>query len=201
MTDDLIHGPLGTDTEHLCVDMQILFAERTDWHLPWLERVLPGIVRLAQARAEATVFTRFVPPENPDDLPGTWKRYYERWRGMTRPALEPGMIELVPGLAALVPPASVVDKSRYSAFAEPQVHDLLQQRGVGTLVITGAETDVCVLATVLGAVDLGYRVVLARNAVCSVSDETHDALLTLYRNRFGQQIEVADIDTILDAWT
>ncbi|MBN8905714.1 MAG: cysteine hydrolase, partial [Rhodospirillales bacterium] len=106
----------------------------------------------------------------------------------------------VPDLAALVPPAAVVDKSRYSAFAEPQVHRLLQERGIDTLVVTGGETDVCVLATVLGAVDLGYRVVLTRNAICSVSDETHDALLTLYRNRFGQQIEVADIDTILDAW-
>ena len=42
--------------------------------------------------------------------------------------------------------------------------------------ITGAETDVCVLATVLGAVDYGYRVVLVTDAVCSHSDTGHDAL-------------------------
>ncbi len=57
----------------------------------------------------------------------------------------------------------------------------LRGRGADSLVITGAETDVCVLAAVLDAVDLGYRVVLATDARCSSSDETHDALLTLYR--------------------
>jgi len=201
MPGGLIHGPLGPNTAHLCVDMQTLFAERTDWHLPWLERVLPEVERLARARVDRTVFTRFVPPEKPEDMPGTWRRYYERWQSMTRSALDAGMIDLVPALAALVPPAVVVDKSRYSAFAEPHTHRLLQERGVDTLVISGAETDVCVLATVLGAVDLGYRVVVAGNAMCSVSDATHDALLTLYHTRFGQQIEVAEVDTILAAWT
>jgi hypothetical protein len=57
-----------------------------------------------------------------------------------------------------------------------------------TLVISGGETDVFVLA-VLGAGDLGYRVVLATDALCSSSDETHDALLTSYESRFSEQIE------------
>ncbi|MGY4466887.1 nicotinamidase-related amidase [Bradyrhizobium sp. LB9.1b] len=41
--------------------------------------------------------------------------------------------------------------------------------------ITGAETDVCVLSTVLGAVDLGFRVVIVKDALCSSSDVGHDA--------------------------
>jgi hypothetical protein len=44
--------------------MQTLFAERTDWHVPWLERVLPTVMRLAKARRERSVFTRFVPPND-----------------------------------------------------------------------------------------------------------------------------------------
>jgi nicotinamidase-related amidase len=40
------------------------------------------------------------------------------------------------------------------------------------MVITGTETDVCVLATVLGAIDFGYWVVLAIDALCSSSDAT-----------------------------
>ena len=52
----------------------------------------------------------------------------------------------------------------------------------------------------LGAVDLGYRVVLAVDALCSSSDETHDALLTLYRRRFGQQIEAIDTEKIMTSW-
>jgi nicotinamidase-related amidase len=54
---------------------------------------------------------------------------------------------------------------------------------------------------VLGAVDFGYRVVLATDGLCSSSDTTHDALLTLYRRRFSEQIETADAATILANWT
>ena len=75
MSEELPHGPLGPRTVHLCVDMQTLFAERTDWHLPWLEKVLPTVLRIARARPEQTVFTRFVPPDRPEDAQGTWRRY------------------------------------------------------------------------------------------------------------------------------
>src|SRR5690242_19361402 len=114
MSGGLSFGPLGSRTAHLCVDMQTLFAERTDWHLPWLERVLPTVARIARARPEQSIFTRYVPPDRPEDMAGSWRRYYERWRHMTKQELDPRMIELVPELAALVPPAAVVDKHRYS---------------------------------------------------------------------------------------
>ena len=71
---------------------------------------------------------------------------------------------------------------------------------VDTVVISGGETDVCVLASVLDAIDLGYRVVVVSDALCSVSDEAHENLLKLFNERFGQQIEVASSDTILKAW-
>lgn len=200
MAEGLQFGALGERTVHLCVDMQTVFAERTDWHLPWLERVLPSVLRIARAQAGRTVFTRFVPPDDPAEMPGSWQRYYERWRHMTRPRLDPSLIELVPPLAELVPPAAVVDKHRYSPFAESALPRLLRGRGTDSLVITGAETDVCVLATVMDAVDLGYRVVLARDALCSASDRTHDGLLDLYRQRFSQQIEVAEAEAILRGW-
>ena len=50
MASALRFGPLGPSAVHLCIDMQTLFAERTDWHVPWLERVLPAVVRLAEAQ-------------------------------------------------------------------------------------------------------------------------------------------------------
>ena len=197
----LRHGPLGPTAAHLCIDMQTVFAERTDWHLPWLQRVLPAVLRLARAHSERTIFTRFVPPERPEEMPGTWRRYYRRWRQMTLERLDPAMVELVPELAALVPPATVIDKRVYSPFVERALREHLRARGIDTLIVTGAETDVCVLATVLGAVDHGYRVVLATDALCSASDRTHDALLGLYRERFTEQIEAAETAAILDAWS
>ena len=198
--DRLPFGPLGKRTIHLCIDMQNLFALDTPWHTPWMARVLPVVARIAGRHPERTVFTRFIPPQRPEQMPGSWRRYYERWRDLTRERLEPRLLDLVPPLAALAPPATVIDKRFYSPFAEPGLPDLLSRCGADSLVMTGAETDVCVLAAVLDAIDLGYRVVLATDALCSSSDQTHDALLTLYRNRFGQQIETAESGTILASW-
>jgi nicotinamidase-related amidase len=89
---------------------------------------------------------------------------------------------------------------RLFTISEPGLPALLRRCGTDSLVITGAETDVCVLAAVLGAVDFGYRVVLATDALCSSSDEAHDALLTLYHRRFGHHIEAASSEAILTSW-
>src|SRR3546814_17853162 len=96
------------------------------------------------------------------------------------------MVDLVPELAGFVPPAAIVDKRVYSPWTETDIGERLRARGVDTLVVTGGETEVCVLATVLGAVDRGSRVVVVTDALCSSTDETHDALMTVYRNRYGQ---------------
>lgn len=200
MPDLLPYGPLSGRTVHLCIDMQNLFADGTPWHLPWMPRVLPAVRRIAERHAERTVFTRFVPPVSAADMPGSWRRYYGRWRELLRRRIDPALLDLVPPLAALVPPATVIDKPVYSPFTGPALLRKLRRWRADAVVVTGAETDVCVLATVLGAVDHGYRVVLAADAVCGVSDATHDSLLGLYRERFSQQVEVADSETILRAW-
>jgi hypothetical protein len=57
-----------------------------------------------------------------------------------------------------------------------------------------------VLSTVLSAVDLGYRVILVEGALCSSSDESHAAILGLYRQRFDIQVSVADVEHILCLW-
>jgi nicotinamidase-related amidase len=119
---------------------------------------------------------------------------------MTLEALPPGAVDLLAPLAELVPPAEVIDKRVYSPWSEPGLHDRLRARGIDALVVTGAETDVCVLAAVLGAVDRGYRVVLPTDALCSSSDRAHDALLTLYRERYGQQIEAVPSAEVLRSW-
>jgi nicotinamidase-related amidase len=195
----LYHGPLGENCVHLCVDMQNLFVN-TDWHTPWMERVLPVVERIARAKPDRTIFTRFIPAERSGQGEGTWRRYWERWSSMTVEALGPGGVDLLPPLKALVPPAEVIDKRVYSPWVEPGLHEKLRARSVDTLVITGAETDVCVLGAVLGAVDLGYRVVVPTDALCSSSDKTHDALVTLYRERYGQQVEAVPSEEVLRNW-
>jgi nicotinamidase-related amidase len=180
--------------------MQNLFARGAPWETPWLERVLPQIREIASCHPQHTVFTRFIPPQRPEHARGTWRRYYERWQALTRDHIDPALLELLPPLAALVPPATVIDKPCYSPFLHSGLPGLLREWRTEALVVSGAETDVCVLSAVLDAVDLGYRVVVVEDAVCSSSDVTHDALMTLYRQRLSLQIELADTETVLRQW-
>lgn len=195
-----LRGPLTPRTVHLCVDMQRIFSAEGLWPTPWMERVLPVVQNVARRFPERTVFTRFITPQDPEDMPGTWQRYYARWRSTTRRHLDPRLLELMPQLAELVPPAHVVDKTRYSAFALSSLAQHLSQRSADALVVTGSETDVCVLATVLGAVDRGYRVIVVTDGVCSSSDAGHDSLLSIYAQRYSEQVEAADSETVLSAW-
>ena len=106
-SDDLRYGAPGDTAVHLCVDMQKMFAEDTEWKMPWLKRVLPNIIGITSAHPEKTIFTRFIPARKPGQGVGMWRHYYERWASMTIDQIGPAMVGLVPELATFVPPARV----------------------------------------------------------------------------------------------
>ena len=185
---------------HFSVDMQNIFAQGGVWETPWMERVLPAIVEIVQADPPRTVLTRFITPKTPEERPGRWQRYYRKWVRATRARLPPSELAIVAPLARFAPPATIIDKPVYSAFAEFGLRDFLLSRSVEALIVTGAETDVCVLSTVLDAVDIGFRVIVVEDALCSSSDDGHDALMTIYRTRFSEQIEVMQQAEVLSLW-
>ncbi|RUV53460.1 MAG: cysteine hydrolase [Mesorhizobium sp.] len=196
----LVHGPLGENSLHLCVDMQRLFAPGGPWAVPWAQRVLPAIEELVDRHPERTLFTRFIPAARPGEGPGMWARHYRRWAEVTLANIDAGLVELMPSLARFVPPAKVLDKHVYSPWTEGRLNAMLTGSGIDTLVISGGETDVCILATVLGAIDHGFRTVLVTDAICSSADQTHDALMELYRSRFSEQVEAVRIEEVLENW-
>jgi nicotinamidase-related amidase len=195
-----LKAPLGPTAIHLCIDMQRLFAPGGPWPTPWMERVLPNVIHLVERAPSRTVFTRFIPPRSPGDVPGMWQTYYRKWQDVTLDRLDTRLLDLMPALQNFMPPARAFNRMQYSAFANGQLHRLLRRRNIDTIIVTGSETDVCVLSSVLMAVDLGYRVIIARDGTCSSSDETHDALLSLYRRRFEVQIELSDVTEIVETW-
>ena len=199
VSEGLRFGPLGDQWVHLCIDMQRMFADDTEWHTPWMERVLPNVVGVVELDPARTIFTRFIPPHSADQVGGTWRRYYERWETMTRDRLAPGLIDLVPELDQFVPPAQIEDKPVMSVW-HGSLHARLRAAGINAIIVTGAETEVCVLATVMGAIDLGYRVIIVIDAVCSGADSTHDAMLEVYRSRFGMQVETITTAELTAAW-
>jgi len=58
----------------------------------------------------------------------------------------------------------LVHKSYGDSFEETELEDLLAQRRVGHLVVTGAQTDACVRSTLHGALVRGYDATLVADA-------------------------------------
>jgi nicotinamidase-related amidase len=199
-TTGLAFGPLSPGTAHLCIDMQRLFTAAGPWPVPWIEKIMPTVVAAAQRFPSQTIFTRFVPPQDVHQVPGMWQLFYRRWSEVTLRNLDTRLLDLVPPLHELVPPATTCERWTYSCFGTPALDRHLRTQGIDTLVVTGGETDVCVLATVLGAIDRGYRVVLVADALCSTSDESHDSILGLFTTRYSQQVETITSDALFAAW-
>ena len=163
-SDELRHGAAGETAVHLCVDMQRMFAEATEWQMPWLERVLPKHrFDYVSPLRKNDLYANHPRPET-----GPGRRHVaallRRWRSMTIDELGPEMIGLVPDLAKFVPPARTLDKHVYSPWTGNDLHLQLRNAGIDTVIITGGETDVCVLSTMLGAIDWGFRVILVTDA-------------------------------------
>jgi nicotinamidase-related amidase len=188
----------GTNSVHLCIDMQLMFAEATEWHAPWLHGVLPAIEAIVDQRPARTIFTRFIPPATAEEATGAWQAYYRKWSAMARDRLAPELLELVPSLARHVPPARVLDKAVYSPWFSPDLIATLRNANIDTVIVTGGETDVCVATTVMGAIDHGFRVVLPTDAVFGSADETHDAMLRVFESRFALQLTTCTTQDLLD---
>jgi nicotinamidase-related amidase len=119
MSDQLLPLPLTERSVHLCVDMRRIFSAEGPWPTPWMNKVLPVTAALASRHPERTVFTRFIPPARPEQMPGMWQRYYERWRVATRDVLPLELLELMPPLATFCPPDPLFGLRRTGADRSP----------------------------------------------------------------------------------
>lgn len=199
-TTGLMFGALSPHCVHLCIDMQRMFGPEGPWPVHWIEKVMPQVCEIARYHAGQTIFTRFMPPFSPDAMAGAWQRYYRHWREVTLERMDTTLLDLLAPLQSFVPPAVIVDRAVYSAFAGSTLAAVLADRHGDTLLISGGETDMCVLATTLAAVDRGYRVVMIADALCSSSDAGHDAMIAHFNNRFSRQIETIKTEALLSAW-
>jgi nicotinamidase/pyrazinamidase len=109
------------------------------------------------------------------------------WRGADPPGIWPAhCVQGTPG-AELHPRLDqakvdvVIDKGQdpnsqgYSAFQDTRLGDLLRERGVDRLFVTGLATDYCVKNSVLDALGLGFDVTVVEDAVRGVDVQPGDS--------------------------
>jgi nicotinamidase-related amidase len=198
--EGLRFGAIGKRAAHAAIDMQRLFAEDTEWSSPVIHEIAPNVSRISAHAPHLTLFTRFLTPQRAEDAQGQWQIYYRHWNSVLSNNIGADLFDLIEPLRRFTPPARIIDKYVHSAFEAPSFQTALDELEADTIIFTGVETDVCVLATALTAIDRGYRTILISDAIASSSPGGHRASLDGVYPRFDQQVELIDTDTLLKAW-
>lgn len=211
-------GPAAPDTCALVViDMQVDFVNSGGWfasmgfNLAGIQAIVPvlqGVLRSARAVPGLTVIhTRQGNAPDLSDLPPAKLEQSRRagipyghrgphGRGLVRG--ESGW-ELIEELRP-APGEFVIDKPGFSAFADTSLGTLLTGRGIRSLVLTGVTANVCVLATLYGAIDRGYDCVTVGDAIAGADPASVETVLGLIRYQAGLLGAVTEATTLATAF-
>ncbi len=111
--------------------------------------------------------------------------------------------DILPELAPQ-PGDLIVKKHRYSGFFETSLDDVLQERGIESLVFTGCTTSVCVESTLRDAFFRDYRCLLLADCTAEPIGQglprgNHEATLLLIELLFGWVSDSAALERALPA--
>jgi nicotinamidase-related amidase len=91
------------------------------------------------------------------------------------------------------PSVRVITRPTFSKW-DKELEDLIPRSA--DVVICGVSTETCVLATALGAVDSGRRVVVVPTACAGATAALHDAALEVLRS-FAPNVTLTDVEGAL----
>jgi ureidoacrylate peracid hydrolase len=174
-------------TAHLIVDLQNGFMEKgAPVEVPVAREIVPNVNAISRAARSVGALNVFIRYTTDDEALDSWSTWYTRFhspqsRATMRDAFGPGRHhwQLWPGLDVAKEDLKV-DKTRFGAFVPGtcNLHEILQKRGIDTLIITGTLTNCCSESTARAAMQMNYKVIFVADGNAALSDDAHNATLT-----------------------
>ena len=149
------------------------------------------IVEFCRSRGVPVIFTRYVLRRDYSDA-GRFAEVFPTARDIGAMIDGTWDVEIHPDLG---PQAGdyVVEKTRYTAFYNTNLDQILERLRVDTLLVCGVTTEMCVESTVRDAFFRDYRIVLVKDAVAAVDPVRHEGSLRTIEYGFGELATVDDI--------
>jgi len=93
----------------------------------------------------------------------------------------------------------IVDKTRFGAFVpgSSKLHEILQARGIDTLIITGTATNVCCESTARDAMQMNYKVIFVADGNAALTDAEHNATLNNMVTLFADVMTTKEVTGFL----
>lgn len=199
-------------TALLVVDMQRGFVDTGEaMEVPQARAAVPvirGLVEAFRARRLPVVFSEFVYSPRAPLLVGALHPEHQpapagavTGFGLPSSTCLDGhpSADTVPALAPR-PDELVVRKHWYDAFAGTPLDGALRARGIASLVVAGTMTDICVLATVIGAFNREYRVTVVEDGVATLWPEIQRATLDIIGRAYGRVVSSSTVLEQISTW-
>jgi len=174
----------ATQRALLLVDIQNDFCEGGSLAVPGASDIMPVVNKLildASSNRERIIASRdwhTVDHISFEDRGGPWPPHcVQDTQGA---AFHPEMN--LPDSAVRVSKGTTFDQDAYSAFDGTQLDSFLQRHSIQTLRVVGLALDVCVRATVLDALKLGFEVELVSAGTRAVDPSGEDGVLDELRS-------------------
>ncbi len=190
-------------TAHIVVDLQNGFmAPGQVAEIGTAREIVPNVNRISAAVRQSGGLVVYIQNTFDDAAVRTWSTFFDHFCSPERrtrmiEAFTPGSEghALWPGLEAL-PQDLKVQKRRFGAFAPgaSDLHSILQDRGIDTLIVTGTASQVCCESTARDAMMLNYKVFFIADGNATFNDEEHNATLSAMAHTF---CDVIDTDTMI----
>jgi ureidoacrylate peracid hydrolase len=194
-------------TALVVVDMQNAFMLPGVAHAlcPMAEKIVPNINRLAQAVRMTGGTVIWIKTTFKDDALKSWSTYFEMVKpeqGARRVAALTAGSKGHELWAALDVRADdlIVEKNRFSAFIQgsSNLAEVLRERGLDTVLITGTVTNVCCESTARDAMMLNFKTIMVTDGNAAVTDEDHNASLCAFYLTFGDVMPTDMLVTCLE---
>lgn len=91
----------------------------------------------------------------------------------------------------------IFEKSRYSAFMHTNLKEILEEKGITSLVMTGVSTNVCVESTARDGYMLDFHIVFVEDCCGAYKPNLHAATLENIADRFGVVVTASEV---VEAW-
>ena len=91
------------------------------------------------------------------------------------------------------PGEPIVEKFGYGAFHDTNLDELLKERDVESVLVTGTVTQICVEETARESSKRGYRTTIISDAVSSYMPDLHAAVLKNFALKFGWVSPAAEV--------
>jgi ureidoacrylate peracid hydrolase len=187
-------------TAHVVVDLQNGFmAPGAVAEIPCAREIVPTVNRISAALRDAGGLVVYIQNTFDEVAVRTWSTFFDHF---CSPARRQRMIEaFTPGAEGhalwagldVRPKDLQVRKRRFGAFAPgaSDLHAILQERGIDTLIVTGTASQVCCESTARDAMMLNYKVFFVEDGNATFNDEEHNATLSAMAHTFCDVVDAA----------